>query len=247
MLRQDITYTDHNNKKRSETIYFNLNEMEVIDLELNTPGGLEKKLQDAVDAVDHREILNFIKLLISLAYGEKSEDGRHFRKEDPVTGRPLVKDFQSAAYYSDFLFGLFENNGVKGVEFVKGVLPAGLVKSATEKANNLPRSVEPSARERWDQRQAAKNIPSPTFEDASSFEESSAARVEVVPPTEAPLTHEVTPQERLAREQDPLSDGRDEWNQEEYEAFKAWKASQNEEGSISRPPHESGPGAQFNG
>lgn len=249
MLRQEISYEDLNGRTRTDVVFFNLSELEIIDLELNTPGGLEARLKDATDAQDHRKILDFIKELIELSYGEKDDTGKRFFKVDE-DNRPLVRNFKASAYYSDFLLGLFENNGAKGVEFITGVLPAALVKQAAEKASGMPKhNAQPNARERFNQVQRDRKMPTPTFEDPSVFETVTEAPAKPVYPSDAhrvesaPQTEEVSPQERLARESE-------EQHARDRADFEAWKARRDADAAsqgISRPPHESGPGTQYNG
>ena len=45
MLKQEITYTDLDGKKITETFYFHLSKMEVLELEQEFPGGLGEYLR----------------------------------------------------------------------------------------------------------------------------------------------------------------------------------------------------------
>lgn len=99
MLKKVVKYTDFNGNERSDTLYFNLTDVEVARLEVSFPGGLEKYVNnlDAEERPD--EVLDLFETVLKMSYGEKSEDGRYFHKPEKKTN-----DFmESAAYNSMFL------------------------------------------------------------------------------------------------------------------------------------------------
>src|SRR5690606_19443202 len=149
MLKQSITYTDFNGTERTEDLYFNLTEAELIDIQVNSQNGIEKDLQDAIDGRDIREILAFIKMLVHKSYGVKSEDGRHFRKSEAIT-----EDFVNSALYSDLLLELFKDEGEKGVKFITGLMPKDLIQRATTamKGDDGTPPLKPTAREMFQER-----------------------------------------------------------------------------------------------
>lgn len=84
MVTKTVTYTDYNGVERSEKFYFNLTQAELLDMELNTPNGLEKELRAINDTNDTRAIVNKVKEFMLKSYGVKSEDGKRFIKNDEV-------------------------------------------------------------------------------------------------------------------------------------------------------------------
>lgn len=129
MYKHQITYTDFNGQQRTEDLYFNLSEAEVIELQANSEFGIQEDLQKAIDNQDIATLLKFVKLLISRSYGIKSDDGRFFRKSPEI-----MSDFLNSAFYSPLLLSLFENEGDRATAFVTGILPADLIRRAQAQA-----------------------------------------------------------------------------------------------------------------
>lgn len=128
MIKQTFDYTDFNGHPRKAEMYFNLTEIEVVDFSDRKPEKVTEDLDVLVATENIRGILAFIRDLISRSYGEKSEDGITFEKSPEIT-----RKFVQSAYYSDWLFSLFENDAEKGIAFVKQVLPASLIERATNR------------------------------------------------------------------------------------------------------------------
>jgi len=133
MLKQTITFTDYNDEPRTIEEYFHINEAELIDMQANSEGGIQADLEKAIKSNDIGQVLGFIKMLVHKSYGKKSLDGIHFDKSEELTN-----SFINSAYYSDFLLGLIEDNGDKGIEFIKGVLPKKLMDRALSQAQGNP-------------------------------------------------------------------------------------------------------------
>ena len=157
MLKQDIKFTDYNNNERTITEYFHLNEAEIVELQAKSVNGIQAEMQDAILSNDAGRVLDFIKMLVHKSYGKKSLDGLNFEKSPEI-----LQKFVTSAYYSDFLLGLIEDNGLKGQEFVQGIMPAKLVERALaqvqgENGGEPDRTVYgQSAREQFAAAQAAK-------------------------------------------------------------------------------------------
>ena len=157
MLKQTIKFKDYNDQDREITEYFHLNEAEIVDMQAKSTNGIQADMQDAILSNDAGRVLDFIKNLVHLSYGKKSTDGVHFDKSPELLHR-----FVTSAYYSDFLLGLIQDNGAKGQEFVKGIMPAKLVERAMAQVqgeNAAPldsRTYAPDARDVFAAAQAAK-------------------------------------------------------------------------------------------
>ncbi len=156
MLKQTIHYIDYNDQPREVTEFFHLNEAEIVDMQAKSVNGIQADMQEAILSNDAGRVLDFIKDLVHRSYGKKSADGVTFEKSPEILQR-----FINSAYYSDFLLGLIQDNGQKGQDFVRGIMPAKLVERAAAQVqgqNAAPfdtRTYEPSARERFDAAQAA--------------------------------------------------------------------------------------------
>lgn len=122
MIAKTIKYKDFNGVEREEKFFFNLTKAEVTEMQLSTSGGLGESLKEIVAAQDTPQIIKIFKEIILKAYGEKTLDGKRFRKVDDK-GTPLSIAFSETEAYSN-LFMELATDDVKAAEFVNGILPA---------------------------------------------------------------------------------------------------------------------------
>lgn len=141
MLVKKITYTDYFGKERTEEFRFNLSKGEISRDFIKTEGSLINKLQAIIDAKNNADVMNTFEKLIEKSYGEISEDGRRFMKNDE-NGHPLFNRFKETPAY-DILYLELISDEKKAVEFVRGVLDPELQKEiaaaqAAEATKQLP-------------------------------------------------------------------------------------------------------------
>jgi pyruvate/oxaloacetate carboxyltransferase len=117
MFKKKITYTDYNGQERTEDFYFNLSKSELIMLESSTPGGYTAMLQRIIDSKDNTQLMKIFTDLIKMSYGVKSDDGKHFVKNDQV-----VEDFLNSAAF-DQMFTEFFTDENAAANFAKGIIP----------------------------------------------------------------------------------------------------------------------------
>lgn len=163
MLKQTITFTDFNGQERTKDLYFNLTEFELIEIQVESEEGIQKEMEDAVAAKDLRRLLDFIKMLVHKAYGEKSADGLYFEKSPEI-----LQKFVSSALYSDLLLHLFQEEGARAEKFITGLMPKELLERAIAKAKGQDPTAgfKPDARQIAEQRRQDARIPAPTVEGA---------------------------------------------------------------------------------
>lgn len=118
MLSKKIKYTTFDGVEMEETFYFNLTEAEIAELELSMNGGLSAHIQAIVEAKDQSQLIKLFKRLILMAYGEKSNDGKYFRKSEAIR-----EDFASTEAYS-VLFMELATDADAATKFVNGIIPA---------------------------------------------------------------------------------------------------------------------------
>ena len=135
MYEKKISYEDWDGNKRTETFRFNLTQTEMLELEANTPGGLQNYMAEISEKADGAKIMKFVKDIIAASYGEKDADGRRFR-EDPS----ISKAFEETAAY-DELFSELALNTDRLVEFINGVFPDDEKVQARLDAANIPLDV----------------------------------------------------------------------------------------------------------
>lgn len=122
MLKKTITYTDWNGEERTEDFYFNLTRVEVVDLEYNsTPGmSLTDFLSTLIRSKDYGKLVETIKTIILMAYGEKSPDGRRFMKSDDIR-----RSFEENPAFDELYMSLL-SDPEKAAEFISGIVPGSV-------------------------------------------------------------------------------------------------------------------------
>lgn len=130
MLKKKITYTDYNGAERTEDFYFNLSKAEIMEMEMNTSGGLAETIEKIVAAQDVPAIIKIFKELVLKAYGEKSPDGKRFIKSDEI-----ATAFSQTEAYSQ-LFMELATDADAASEFVNGIIPDIATKTPAVIPNN---------------------------------------------------------------------------------------------------------------
>lgn len=116
MLKQTIKYIDFNDNERTEDFYFNLTKAEALELEVAYPGGLSGVLKEVIDSKDNRKILEIFKSIILKAFGEKSEDGKRF-----VKNQEIRESFAATEAYSELFMSMLDAE--KAAIFINGITP----------------------------------------------------------------------------------------------------------------------------
>lgn len=116
MLKKTVIYKDFDGKKRSDELYFNLTEPEIVRLDVTYKGGLEKFVKQLDPEERPHEVLELFERVIRTSYGEKSEDGRYFLK-DPEA---VAMFMQSASYSALFMELIQDADTAAG--FVNGLI-----------------------------------------------------------------------------------------------------------------------------
>lgn len=134
MLKKMITYTDFDGVERTEPFYFNLTKAELLRMEVNESkisgatidgdlsnvtetGGLEDKLRGIIAGGSGRKIIALFEEIITMSYGERTEDGRSFIKNDDIRER-----FVGTEAYSELLFEL-TTDANSASDFINAILP----------------------------------------------------------------------------------------------------------------------------
>ncbi len=128
MLKKTITYEDFNGDTVSEDFFFHLSKAELVELELSHKGGLSEALQRIVAAEDGKGIVQEFKNIILTAYGKRSDDGKRFIKT-----QEMRDEFSSTEAYSSLFIELVTDTDA-AVEFINGVIPAGMAEEAAKLA-----------------------------------------------------------------------------------------------------------------
>lgn len=117
MLKQKLTYTDYDGTERTEDFYFNLTRTEILEMEMETVGGVQKMIEKIIAAQDTKSLIAVFKDLILRSYGEKTLDGKRFVKTKEIT-----EAFSQTEAYSDLFFKLATDTDA-ATTFVNGIIP----------------------------------------------------------------------------------------------------------------------------
>lgn len=126
MLKRVITYTDFNGNQRTEPFYFNLSKAELAEWQLREQfsGGLEEHLSTIISSNDGGKIMDTFRMIISKAYGIKSEDGRTFAKSASIS-----EGFLGSEAYS-VLFMELIGDPQAAANFINAIVPQDLSEGA---------------------------------------------------------------------------------------------------------------------
>lgn len=117
MLKQQVTYEDFDGNTQTETLYFNLNRMELISFQKRYGSeNMENYINKLIEEKQIEPMYDLLNDFVLTAYGVKSEDGKRFIKNDQI--RDEFK--QSLAY--EALIEDFHDDSRKVLEnFIAGV------------------------------------------------------------------------------------------------------------------------------
>lgn len=117
MLKQQVTYEDFDGNTQRETLYFNLNRMELISFQKRYGSeNMENYINKLIEEKQIEPMYDLLNDFVLTAYGVRSEDGKRFIKNDEI--REEFK--QSLAY--EALIEDFHDDSRKVLEnFIAGV------------------------------------------------------------------------------------------------------------------------------
>ena len=131
MLEKTYTFTDYKGNERTETYNFNLTEAELTMLQMSHAGGMKDYLEKISKAQNGPEIMNKFREIIHMSYGEISDDGRRFIKNEE-----LITAFEQTEAYS-MLFMELCTNAEAASAFVNGIMPPAARDAASKSAPNV--------------------------------------------------------------------------------------------------------------
>ena len=118
MLKKDITFNDLDGNKVTKTFYFNISKRELVDMELETPGGLSEKLRFIMSMEDAPSVLKIFKMIVELSVGERMEDNITFKKTPEIT-----EAFKQTDAYDELLFSFIQDPRA-ATDFLIAIMPA---------------------------------------------------------------------------------------------------------------------------
>lgn len=144
MVHKTITYEDYDGVERTEECWFNLNEIEVVELAMDLPDDFTESVSEAKSDMEIAEkmmedfgrkgIMDFIKSLVLKSYGVRN--GKAFIKNDKVK-----EEFEYSALFPAIVMDLMTSDE-EASNFVNKLIPSKL---AAKVAENKLNGVKPSS------------------------------------------------------------------------------------------------------
>lgn len=124
------TFEDFNGEERTEKFRFHLSKAELLEMELSQSGGLKNYLEKIIAARDTPTIAKVFKDLLCKSYGEISDNGREFIKNEA-----LLRSFMQTEAYSEIFTDLATDDDFAAA-FINGIIP-DKVRKQLEANNNV--------------------------------------------------------------------------------------------------------------
>lgn len=117
MLKENVKYLDFDGVEQTETLYFNINRMELIAMQARYgKEDMAKYIERIVEEQDFAKIHDLLNDIILTAYGKKSEDGKRFLKSEEIK-----EEFRTSLAYEALVESFFDDEGATLGRFVQGI------------------------------------------------------------------------------------------------------------------------------
>lgn len=117
MIRKTITFTNFDDKKVTETHWFNMTRQQMIEWEMRTGEGLQEYFIRISQSGNKELLYEAFEDLLLRSYGIKSEDGSVHSKSPEISQR-----FKDSAAFDEFFMDFFSDE-TKAMEFINGIMP----------------------------------------------------------------------------------------------------------------------------
>lgn len=129
MQKLTIHFENFDGETVSEDLYFHLNIKELQAME-EWPVPLTKRIADLTNTQDGKKAFELMRDIIEAAYGERSEDGKRFVKNEEV-----LKNFTQGLAYDEVIIK-FIDGSMDLAKFIEGLLPKKVFELAKKNAKD---------------------------------------------------------------------------------------------------------------
>lgn len=129
MQKLTIQFENFDGEAVSEDLYFHLNIKELQAME-EWPVPLTKRIADLTNTQDGKKAFELMRDIIEAAYGERSEDGKRFVKNEEV-----LKNFTQGLAYDEVIIK-FIDGSMDLAKFIEGLLPKKVFELAKKNAKD---------------------------------------------------------------------------------------------------------------
>lgn len=114
MLKQPVKYFDFDGIEQTETLYFNLNRMELIALQARYgKEDMDKYIEKVVAEEDYQKMYDLLKDIVLTSYGVRSEDGKRFIKNEQIR-----EEFETSLAYEALIEDFHDDEGTTLNNFI---------------------------------------------------------------------------------------------------------------------------------
>ena len=143
MIKMNVSAETFDGDMVTETLWFHMNKVDLIELQQSEPGGFTDTLQAFMSRkpedwtmADKFKLFDFFRTMVDKAYGERSSDGKRFRKSPEI-----LANFKDSIFYDEFVLSLLEDEE-KSIKFFNGVMPKSLIEQAKKARPDVFKTIE---------------------------------------------------------------------------------------------------------
>ena len=143
MIKMNVSAETFDGDMVTETLWFHMNKVDLIELQQSEPGGFTDTLQAFMSRksedwtmADKFKLFDFFRTMVDKAYGERSSDGKRFRKSPEI-----LANFKDSIFYDEFVLSLLEDEE-KSIKFFNGVMPKSLIEQAKKERPDVFKAIE---------------------------------------------------------------------------------------------------------
>lgn len=143
MIKMNVSAETFDGDMVTETLWFHMNKVDLIELQQSEPGGFTDTLQAFMSRKpedwtmsDKFKLFDFFRAMVDKAYGERSSDGKRFRKSPEI-----LANFKDSIFYDEFVLSLLEDEE-KSIKFFNGVMPKPLIEQAKKARPDVFKTIE---------------------------------------------------------------------------------------------------------
>lgn len=143
MIKMNVSAETFDGDMVTETLWFHMNKVDLIELQQSEPGGFTDTLQAFMSRKaedwtmsDKFKLFDFFRTMVDKAYGERSSDGKRFRKSPEI-----LANFKDSIFYDEFVLSLLEDEE-KSIKFFNGVMPKSLIEQAKKERPDVFKMIE---------------------------------------------------------------------------------------------------------
>ena len=143
MIKMNVSAETFDGDMVTETLWFHMNKVDLVELQQSEPGGFTDTLQAFMSRkpedwtmADKFKLFDFFRTMVDKAYGERSSDGKRFRKSPEI-----LANFKDSIFYDEFVLSLLEDEE-KSIKFFNGVMPKALIEQAKKERPDVFKTIE---------------------------------------------------------------------------------------------------------